>query len=546
MTAAEDLGRQAFNLEPERRGQLREASVKAVEADVRKRKSQLEKDSKRFADEEAALLSEIEARGNVSQEAIRESTLRIIIVGLVLATTSVGEFIFAKWTIQPFGLGPIETGLIAATIVLISLEGCDHYLTAFRRRYPEFDTRVFLIFSCLGLVLIFLIVFFSADIRHSLYKALSLVDLASSPEDTVRQAEKFYESASFIWLMGTLTMAFTIVGGIAYHEAKHRFIMTIPCIKLYGRLQRVRNQMQLAQQELSVQDARVARFIAEFETGLMKEEVEQARRQANPVVNEMPQSQPRRPTKNWGAVLFLPITLMVIAVLIFILLRGQARGDEHVICLDMSRSGDVKDYSGKDSEYQKSVNAVEGFIQKRVVPGDKVKVLGVTESSFSRPLVLLDAQISNNKGAFGERLAKEKLVLLKKWKSLALKQPPANATDLFGAINLAAMMFSTSKDQKNLIIIGDMRQCNESHNFETRNKVDLDQTLTKVEEAGLIPDLEGVRVCCLGVHTNGKTPGYWQSLKRFWEAYFRKAGVGVKAFSFSMERRFPDEWSTRH
>ncbi|MDY6988921.1 MAG: hypothetical protein SWQ30_12795 [Thermodesulfobacteriota bacterium] len=546
MTAAEDLGRQAYHLEPERRQQFKEASVQGIEADVQKKKSQLERESERLSEEEGALLSEIEKRGSVSREAVREGMRRAFWVALLLVFASIGEFIFAEWTIQPFGLGRVKTLLVAATIVIISLEGFDLYLTWFRKRYPDFDTRVFLILSCLGLVLIFLLVFFSADIRHSLYRAVSLINLGASPEDTVQQAERFYEhnTGSFMWLMVTLTMAFTTVGGVAYHEAKNRILVGIPYSRLYRQLQGVRNQWQLIEQEPAVQDARVAQFIAEFETGLMKEEIEQVHRQMNPVVSDTPQTQPRRPTKNWGAVLFLPITLIVIAVALFVLFRGTARGCEHVIQLDMTKSGDTKDYSGQETEYQKNIKAVEDFVQNRVSPGDRLKVLGITECSFARPHILLNTEVSTTKGAFGEGLAREKLRLLRQWRDLAPKQPAAESTDLFGAINLAAMMFSTSRDDKNLIIYSDMRQCNEGFNFERRNKIDLDTTLTKVEEAGLIPNLKGVRVWCLGVHSNGITPGYWQSLKGFWDAYFKKAGA--KAFSFSIERRFPDEWSTRH
>jgi hypothetical protein len=299
------------------------------------------------------------------------------------------------------------------------------------------------------------------------------MNLGSSPEETVRQADKFFteNSENFIWLMVTLTLAFAIIGGVSYHEAKNRFLVTLPLLRLHNRLRAVRNRTQIVEDELAVQEGRVEQFDAEFETGLMNEEAEQLRRQANPTEIEKPETESHS-SRRLTPLLSLPITLIAIAILLFAFLRGNARGDEHVICLDMTKSVDVKDYSGKESEFQKSTRAIQKFIERHICPGDSIKVLGITEDSFGRPHILLNTDVSTVKGAFGEGLAREKLRLLNDWKASAPKQPVAESTDLFGAINLAAMMFSTSKQEKNLVIFSDMRQCNDDFNFERQDRLD--------------------------------------------------------------------------
>ena len=101
---------------------------------------------------------------------------------------------------------------------------------------------------------------------------------------------------------------------------------------------------------------------------------------------------------------------------------------------------------------------------------------------------------------------------------------------------MSAMRLGSIDSDKVLIILSDMRNCSEIINFEPPDQIPVEKALQQVEQAGLIPDLKKVKVFCLGVHTAGKSPVYWQSLKAFWTQYFEKAGV--EKLVFKMERGF--------
>jgi hypothetical protein len=107
-------------------------------------------------------------------------------------------------------------------------------------------------------------------------------------------------------------------------------------------------------------------------------------------------------------------------------------------------------------------------------------------------------------------------------------------TDIFGAISLSSVLLAGK--QGKLLIFSDMRHCTKDFNLEQPPSIEYEKILPKVMKAGLIPHLEGARVWCLGVHSVGKTPAYWQGLRSFWTRYFEKAGV--KELTYSMERRF--------
>ena len=84
-----------------------------------------------------------------------------------------------------------------------------------------------------------------------------------------------------------------------------------------------------------------------------------------------------------------------------------------------------------------------------------------------------------------------------------------------------------------------MRQCAHKIDIEKPQTIGVEKILNKVEQLGLIPQLNGVRVHCLGVHSAGKTPAYWLGLRAFWSGYFKKAGAEL--ITFSMERRINHE-----
>jgi hypothetical protein len=232
------------------------------------------------------------------------------------------------------------------------------------------------------------------------------------------------------------------------------------------------------------------------------------------------------------AILTFPIVLMLLAFLLFLLFTGSARG-ETIVLFDLSKSMAAGDYVGKETEFQKNVKGVEDFIMYGLGPKESLKVVGITEDSFGKPYFLLKGELSGEKGAFGEVAAREKVSLLNKWRGLHL-QPIASWTDVFGALFLASVLFRT--DERRLIIFSDLRHNCQGFDLETPSVINVQAFLRLAKQKGFIADLTGARVRCLGVHSNGKSPVYWTSLKKFWTGYFKEAHA-AELKSFSMERR---------
>jgi Co/Zn/Cd efflux system component len=532
---AEALGRKAYYLKETERQRIRDMWVQKIAAEVEKIKAQCGKQIQLILQEVNEILQEIQERGNIPRGTVAES-LRLGIWTLCLVIiAALGDFLFSRWMISYFGLNRIETILISLTIVILTLKAFDVYLEYFRRQFPERGNNLFLVLASLGIVAIFVLFLFSAEIRQHLQKVLTFTTFTDSPEEIVHLSKEFYQenSGSFIWLMLSLTLAFAIVGGVSYHIARSRISYSWSYLSLYRSLEKKRNELRRLSDLIIAQDARLPQFLAEFETGLVNEESEQRKKDAARERKNQRQDG-KRQSLDW--LLYFPLTLLIFSLLFFLLLRGQAKGAETHILLDMSKSVAVSDYTGKDTEFSKNIHAIEDFIRHRIAPGDGIKVAGITERSFSRPYVLLNECVDTRKGSFGEILARERLRLLKQWKKFDLK-PCARATDIFGAIALSSISFSPQEKEKKLMIYSDMRNCTREVNIEKPERIDGEKVLAQIQKHGLIPQLNGVEVLCLGVHSTGKSLPYFQDLRKFWHQFFRLSKANLKIFS--RERRIP-------
>jgi hypothetical protein len=541
MYTAEECGRLAYAMPPDQQEEFKKTQVKKREAWVKARRLFLTSTLHTCSQKEKELQVDIAKRGNIPEQTIRESLRRAYIGIFILILCMVGEFIFAHWTIEHFGLAIWEAYIVAGAIVLLSIEAMDFYLTSLRKIYPNLENYFFLMLGCMGFVIIILLIYYLADIRGGLYQITSLLTSNDSLEQTVNAAHDFNKThrQDFVLVMVALTAAFTIIGGVIYHDIKNRIPFSISYLRVYQGLTKTRNEMNSISEQLSFLESEVPHFIADFEASLAKERL---RREAEKEHQDKGESVPfnesgnsRNLKKYIGPILVSPIILALCAFLILFLMKGRAHGAEHIIWLDISVSVGVNDYSGQETEFNKNVNALEPYIRNQLCRGDALKIMAITETSFSRPYVLLEVQVSDKKGSFGEILAREKLKILTKFKGLKL-EAKAKATDIFGAVSLSAILFLPNSENKNLIFLSDMRQCTDEFNLEKPKRVDSEGVLAKLEKIELIPNLKGVKVWCLGVHTAGKSPAYWMDLKRFWTLYFNRAGAKLQ--TFSVERRF--------
>lgn len=204
-----------------------------------------------------------------------------------------------------------------------------------------------------------------------------------------------------------------------------------------------------------------------------------------------------------------------------------------VIELDRTLSVAAQGYDG-ESEYEKDVRGICAAIA-HAPAGSRITVVGITDQSFSRPDILLNAEIPINKGPllFQNQIAIAKARLANKFKRVSTgNKPRFPQTDIFGSIVLAGGMFrETGGGRKVLVIFSDMRNSADGINIERPLLVPVQEALQRAESQDLVAPLEGVDVYVLGVDGEGKSVEYWQSLKRFWEAYFRKAGAVLKEYS---------------
>jgi hypothetical protein len=90
-----------------------------------------------------------------------------------------------------------------------------------------------------------------------------------------------------------------------------------------------------------------------------------------------------------------------------------------------------------------------------------------------------------------------------------------------------------------LVIFSDMRQDTADLNLETPEKLDAGAALVRTQKKGLIARLGNVEVYVLGVDNAGKPIAYWDRLREYWLAYFKKAGARVESYSVSREFREP-------
>ena len=549
MESPEQLGRMALRMKPEDQKHFKEASMVIRKEESMAKNRKLANKQEGLSAKYRRQQTELTQRGFVPNIFTHESLIRGIFMGIILLISSVGEFIFAQWMLVPF-MEYWQSCVVALTIVILSFEGVNNYLASIRKRKPKLDDQIFLVFSILGFLLLILLIFFGAEVRQTLFQTSATVNASTSPDETVKAASAFYgtANASFVWLMVTLSAAITIIGGMAYHDVKNRIMMAFTYRKLYRDIEESETALQTVNDQQADSDEERNSFEARFDQGLLKAQAEQLEaeqvsatientvRPASQQSNAQPaNNQTSADTKLDTFIVISPLVIILIAVLLFFVFKSVARADETIVFLDMSRSMESNDYTNKQTEFQKNVNGIESFIGNYLMPGGKLRVLGITENSFSNPYLLLEGQVSTNKGAFGEVVARDKLNLVQAWKKLNLK-PIAKMTDIFGALNLGSNLFNHRERKKQLILFSDMRHYTREIDLETPGVINKDSEIKRVTEKGCLAPLPDVKIWCLGVHSAGKEPIYWRSLNAFWVEYFRQAKAS-DPIVFSMERR---------
>jgi len=223
---------------------------------------------------------------------------------------------------------------------------------------------------------------------------------------------------------------------------------------------------------------------------------------------------------------------------LFLFSAGRTLGQQKldlVIATDLTTSEKFKGHDGQ-TQFEKNSKAVRELLGT-LPAGSKVTVIGITENSFGQPFILLSATISDDPGYFGERLASARRQLVSAWEKRSMSvEPSAKNTDILGAVLLAGELFGNNQGTtKTLILYSDMRNTTDDVNFEKAQNIDSEVVLAALNRQGLLPDLRDVTVEVFGADAAGEQVAQWKSQKRFWTAYFTKAGARVLGYSMLCE-----------
>ena len=228
--------------------------------------------------------------------------------------------------------------------------------------------------------------------------------------------------------------------------------------------------------------------------------------------------------------------LVAVGILLFVPAHARAAESLNLIILvDLSKSVTAKGPDGA-TDFEKNLKGVEKVLMQ-VPAGSRVTVVGITDSSFAEPDILLSAQIPSDEGYFKERLTAARRQLLITWRSRSERlRPTFGHTDVIGALLVAGQIFQSAPAPTNaLVIFSDMRQDTATLGLEKLSRGSVEPRLARVTAEGLIPSLKNVQVIVLGANAAGQKPSYWQDVRDFWSRVFEKAGAQLEEYSILRE-----------
>jgi hypothetical protein len=434
--------------------------------------------------------------------------------GIMLA---IAAFFFSLLAFAPYRLG--WTGdLYCLGIALVTPFAVEEFLDAWKseRLFKAVVSVVFLAaLAGGGLLAAIRGDLLSQEIQQSSAPVVIDGDIASPPPPQ----SSFYDSThgSLRMLMLLLALAIDLGAGVAVHRALILSAASYEdCDKLREELTEARERLAEIIYEITTLTNAPAIFAAYFWRDFYRAMLTQTARNAA--------------TKLLG----LSLCLLLCGV-------GRAAAQERlnlVVAVDLSASVAVRG-PDQQTQFDKDIEGV-GRLLASVPAGCKVTVIGITASSFAQPYILLSAEISDDPGYFGERLASARQQLVRTWeeRSADLK-PDARKTDVFGALLVASEVFKdrSPRARNVLVIYSDMRHNTPELDLEKPAIINIDRTVALIERRNLVADLRAVDVYVLGADASGRNAAQWNSQKQFWHAFFEK--TGAKLLSYSILTDFP-------
>ena len=430
------------------------------------------------------------------------------IIGVILG---VAAFFFSLIAFAPYQLG-WPAYLYCLGISLVTPFAVEEFLEAWKseRLFRGFVTAVLVAALSGGALL--------AAIRGDL---LSQQVQQNTPAVVIDGADSaspqpqtsFYDSTrgSLRILMMLLALAIDLGAGVAFHRAL-----------LFGSASS-EDHDKLSQELTEVQN-RIATIVAEI-TGLTNAPAIFVNRFWRDFYRAMLTQTVRKATTK----------LLGLSLCLLLLGTGRSFAQERlnlVVAFDLTASEAVKAHD-QQTQFDKNLAGVARLLGS-IPAGSKVTVIGISEDSFAQPYILLSAEVSDNQGYFGERLATARQQMVRAWQKRAAQlAPSARSTDVLGVLLTASELFQQAQLHASnvLIIYSDMRHVNSELDLETPDVIHVNAIMATVERRKLLANLTGVSVYVLGADAGGRRPAQWEALKQFWTAYFGKAGANLMCYS---------------
>jgi hypothetical protein len=439
--------------------------------------------------------------------------------GILASVLVIAGIFFAHLTLAPFGLGP-EAWLFSAGLGLVAAFWTDRTLEKLSSETVICSVCVVALLGSLGGLLVMALL--RGDILalylQSAFADGSRVQSAGSAADFYRQAVPKLQL-----LMALLAVAMELASGMAVFEARNLDLSSLERAERAGReLQEIEAEMvgvigrvTHLENDAAINEAQVYR---DFYLGMLE-----------------------RIKKNGLTHLMLIVGLWCSLGLspsvraqgnVSVGNSGAAPVSNVVIAVDFTGSVAGKGYDGK-TDYEKNIDGACRLISQ-LPPGAHITVLAITDHSFSQPYVLLEGALPRDKGPlqFQDRIAMARAQIATELRRASESSPPKFPhTDMFGALIVTADILRQSSGRKVLVMFSDMRQSTRELDLERPATIAIVQALRIADQQRLVADLQGVDVYVLGVDASGKAIGYWDSLRDFWAAYFKKAGAVLKVYS---------------
>jgi hypothetical protein len=334
-------------------------------------------------------------------------------------------------------------------------------------------------------------------------------------------ASRFYEKTLPLLglILPLLAILFDISAGILLHVGFDKLISSTVALGLIRERERIyQKRIEMATRKDTMEGEPKRRFYM-WQSRERKKAEEGRMLEEKRAYRESPAFRKRRLAM--GLVAFMVITLVVL----FLTARGWP---DTVAQIDMSLSEKKTGLTGEDG-FEANKRAI-GRIIESLESAEVFHIVGITGKTRTDPLVLLKAKLTENPGYFGERLKRDRAIILASWQKTAERLKPfSQETDIVGALELAAGLLQGSK-VRTLYVLSDGKNCTPVLNLEGPPKKH-GVFEKKLKNINVFPNLEGVDVFWLGAGGPGTTGLHLESLEGFWRGFIERSGGRLSVFT---------------